>query len=89
MGVSSRLATAVEDTHTCAWFSTQGLQPIVSTSRGSKPGDPLGDVLYAFMSISIMEQCEQELVSEGLCVHLPEVPECHVKAIRSGDRPPL
>ena len=40
----------VAETHSDTYFTTEGIGNAVSTVLGSKPGDPLGDVIYNFIA---------------------------------------
>eukprot|EP00969_Alexandrium_andersonii_P351353 15435234-Alexandrium_andersonii.AAC.1 len=51
----------VQESHSCTWFSVQGLGTITQTEKGSKPGDPLGDLIFHFLVLVILEAAESEL----------------------------
>ena len=51
MGVSHLLAESNMNT----WFSTQGLNDVVSTPVGARPGDPLGGEVFHFLAWDVVQ----------------------------------
>ena len=51
------LAKLGESLHDGPWFSTNGLAPVAVTQQGSRPGDPLGDLVFVFLMVCILVVC--------------------------------
>ena len=62
------------------WFSTQGVSTVVETKVGSRPGDPLGDVVYNFLATKVLQEVEKEAMSMDLVPMLPSVGGDHALA---------
>ena len=72
LGVPGQVIAGVRQSHDCSWFSTQGLGPVVHSRAGSKPGDPLGDIVFNFLGHRVLECAQRELDKAGLLDWLPE-----------------
>ena len=57
--------------HTDTWHSTQGLGAITHTEMGSKPGDPLGDIVFDFLASRVLYEIDREAHEAGLIHDLP------------------
>ena len=67
-GVPPHLAAIAADIHEATWFAVAGAPGIVSTICGSKPGDPLGDLMYNFLMARVIKNLRDELHTAGLVV---------------------
>ena len=65
-GCPPHLALLISESHQDAWFSSEGLEKVCRSKRGSLPGDPLGDVIFNLIMASILRGIRTEMVSEGL-----------------------
>ena len=63
-GVSSHVASVVREIHSDAWHSTQGMPNITTTNLGSKPGDPLGDIIFHFLATRVLGSWRREHVNK-------------------------
>ena len=45
-GTDRHLVELLIECFTCTWLSTEGLPNVAMTQTGTKPGDPLGDILF-------------------------------------------
>ena len=54
------------DTHKGAWFTVRGTDLIGRPARGSRPGDPLADILYNVMLSPILADISLQLEEVGL-----------------------
>ena len=70
-GVSRHLETLLCEAHEGAWNSMDHAAQVIRTYRGTKPGDPLGDILYNFVSSAVLKEAHQVMSEEGLLVRLP------------------
>ena len=53
-GVPEHLPELAADVHTAAWFSIRGTGGVTETILGTKPGDPLGDLLYNLLMLRVL-----------------------------------
>ncbi len=63
------LHSQVAEMHQNTWFSVQGIQPIAQTERGSKPGDPFGDVVFNFLMSRIVKGINTALEQAEIGFH--------------------
>lgn len=64
-GVPRVLQKLVEASHLVTWYSFSGLDTFVATRQGAKPGDPLGDIIFAFLICSILKKVHRYM--SGIC----------------------
>jgi hypothetical protein len=77
-GASDHLNALVADTLERTWFSTVGVeQDIVGTTCGTIPGDPLGDILFAFLGARVKRTLRLELLAADLKIYV------NVKLVRT------
>ena len=62
-GFSPHLALLVADAHASSWFSTEGIDKVCCSSRGSLPGDPLGDVVFNLLMARIIREIRTEITN--------------------------
>lgn len=72
--------------HLDTWFCYGACQQLVSTTRGTRPGDPWGIFARNAFMVEVLIGIEQRLDAEGLLMHVLE-PTCalstNVKALAS------
>ncbi len=83
-GVDEHLQALVADTFSATWFSTEGLDQVVATKRGTRPGDPLADQLFGFVIAKVQHRIHDLLAQEGLLVSLP-LPADNTLTVASGN----
>ncbi|CAE7879821.1 unnamed protein product, partial [Symbiodinium necroappetens] len=75
------LPTACDDEHLCAqiadlfrgsWFRLDGADPLLVTYKGTRPGDPLADLLFGFLFSAYVKSSERALADAGLATHVPQ-----------------
>ena len=73
-GISTSLDATISEAHEDTWFSTQLLPTVAHTYKGTKPGDPLGDIVFNFLAARVLKQLEERLarLGIGLKLQLPE-----------------
>ena len=59
--------------HTDTWFSTQGLDGLEVSMVGAIPGDPLGDIVYAFLASKVHGEVEQRCIKVEVLTLLPSL----------------
>ncbi|CAE7242238.1 unnamed protein product, partial [Symbiodinium necroappetens] len=72
-GVSDHLMAQTADLFRGSWFKLQGETTIWLTRRGTRPGDPLADLLFAFSFTACCRAIDDSLQSAGLQTSMPEV----------------
>ena len=55
-GMDPHLVKVIAEAHQDTWFTTQGLVEAVVTKMGSRPGDPLGDIIYNFLATLVLKE---------------------------------
>ena len=66
-GASEHLQHIVRDTMSCTHFHVQQLQEVCCTTRGTRPGDPLGDLLFNMIMRLIIQDCKQWMLTHADC----------------------
>ena len=79
-GLHPHLQAILQQAHASTWFSTQGVSAVVETKVGSRPGDPVGDVVYNFLATKVLQEVEKEAMSRGVVPMLPSVGGEHTLA---------
>ena len=72
-GASAHLTALVTDLLRGTWFRLDGAAALVLTERGSRPGDPLADLLFAFSFSAYVRSAEAALDTRGLAPIMPSV----------------
>jgi hypothetical protein len=70
-GVPEGLVARLRDVHEQTWLAIERREKPVSTNRGSRPGDPLGDILWNLVQAKLQKEISAELREAGLHVSLP------------------
>ena len=60
------LRQCVADAHQSVWVSTEGLDDILETGRGSLPGDPLGDEIFNHLMALLLREVAESLKRDGV-----------------------
>eukprot|EP00974_Lingulodinium_polyedra_P083758 8108833-Lingulodinium_polyedra.AAC.1 len=61
MDVGKHMREARRQSCTATWMTVQGLWDIGATSKGSKPGDSLGDLLFSLVALRFLQAVECDL----------------------------
>ena len=73
-GATVHLVRMVCEVHDGSWFSVQGTRSVTATCLGSKPGDPLGDIIFNFLAAKCLKCVYCEASDAGLMHSLPAAP---------------
>ena len=73
--VPQEVRRAVGDAHSHTWFSVQGCRPVSEALSGSRPGDPLGDIIFNFVETSIHAEIGEGFADAPFVLVLPPLPE--------------
>ena len=84
-GVPAAWADMVRDWHKLASFSIQGATTVVVPSAGTRPGDPLSDLIFAVAFGRLQADLMQQLAEAGLEVTIPVVDGGIFAATGGGD----
>eukprot|EP00974_Lingulodinium_polyedra_P104537 10120482-Lingulodinium_polyedra.AAC.1 len=71
MAVGKEMRAFVRTTMDQTWFTMAGSEANVATQRGTKAGDPLGDLLFAVAARRVFFEINEELADAGLALDLP------------------
>ncbi|CAE7245588.1 unnamed protein product [Symbiodinium sp. CCMP2592] len=72
-GATAHLTAIVSDMMRGTWFRLDGAAALVLTERGSRPGDPLADLLFAFTFSAYVRSAETALEGRQLSPVVPRV----------------
>ncbi|CAE7403777.1 for [Symbiodinium sp. CCMP2592] len=72
-GATAHLTALVSDMMRGTWFRLDGAAALVLTERGSRPGDPLADLLFAFTFSAYVRSAETALERRQLSPVVPHV----------------
>ena len=72
LGVPPFGARAAADWHRCAAFHVTGSPDMVVTHAGTKPGDPLADLIFCIAFFQCQQELQQALLDGGLLIHLSQ-----------------
>ena len=70
-GVGRHMQAQLADLLRGTWFRLDGCSTLVLTTRGSRPGDPLADILFAFSFAAYLRAAEKALEENDLASALP------------------
>ena len=65
IGTGTRHRAILDELLTSTWFTLAGDTQIVRTQAGSRPGDNLADIIFAFVYSRLLEQFQSGLATEG------------------------
>jgi len=81
-GVPLVLCKLIQAAHATTWYSFEGLSTVVLTEQGTKPGDPLGDIIFAFLICKVLKYAKYKFSSAGyLCNHITTKPSRSVLGV--------
>lgn len=65
-GVPSVLAKLIHSAHIVSWSSWDGLNSFLVAQQGAKAGDPLGDILFAFLICKVLRKTREVLEDNNI-----------------------
>ena len=65
-GASVHLVKMISEVHDGSWHTFQGTSTVTATCFGSKPGDPLGDIVFNFLAARVLNCVYRHAVEAGL-----------------------
>ena len=74
-GMSATVAHSVREAHESSWFVVQGSSQVTLTRVGSKPGDPLGDLVFNWMMLKVRSAIDADLARQDLVERMPTLPD--------------
>ena len=73
-GAGPHLVRIIQDLFTGTWFRLQGEAALTMTAKGTRPGDPAADILFAFTLSAFVRSTDLLLASKGLVSQQLEPP---------------
>ena len=70
-GANDHLINVVSDLCRGTWFRLDRLSTLTFTRRGSRPGDPLADILFSFTLSAYVQSCDHAIVAAAVETSLP------------------
>ena len=74
-GVGRHLRLAVMTAYTQTWFTVQGCDDPCVSRRGTKAGDPLGDITFTLVVTRVLNEYAQRARAHGISVKLRRSPQ--------------
>ena len=71
MSVHDHVAILAHESHEGTWYTTEGLPHPTATHIGSKPGDPLGDIIFNMTEAVVLTAIDREMLACSIGVELP------------------
>ena len=65
-GVSQHVVGIIAEGLTGTWFGTEGLREVAATGRGTRPGDPFGDLVFNFVAEEIFTGVCDRMEADGM-----------------------
>ena len=87
-GVSPHIEKLVHDTMTSTFFTVEGISTPVATHKGTRPGDPIGDLLFNLTMSRLLAEMKQLVLDDQVAdwfgdpspcadfLHPPPLPHC-------------
>jgi len=70
-GVPRHVRQVISEGLTGTWFGTDGLRQVAATRRGTRPGDPYGDVVFNFVEDEVLIAVGTRLAEAGIVRRSP------------------
>ena len=61
----------LQEAHSATWFSVEGMGPVLAYDRGTRAGNPLGDLLFGVTMHKILRRLHDELKANDLLYAVP------------------
>ena len=89
MDVPAVLSRSVAEAHAHTWFSTQGLGAVAQPRAGSRPGDPLGDVIFNILECHVHSRIEAVVKDHPAILVLPPLVPNRIPPFLDNDPAPV
>ena len=70
-GLPLHLQQLLAEMHSSSWFNVNLSRKHAKTERGTKPGDPLADIIFNFVMAKVLKMVRQLFADNDLSVLLP------------------
>ena len=77
-GVPEHLCSLLAALHSNTWFMYKNSPYLTATRKGSRPGDPLADLVFNFLFLQVLKDVHSALKVEGLVASLPFATDRHL-----------
>lgn len=82
--VRAHLLAAVAEAHMQTYYLTTGAPQPAETHRGSRAGDPFGDIVFLFVCTERLRVVQDTLIALGLFIEFPRVDGLHSTVAPTG-----
>jgi len=65
----------LKDSYNNTWISVQGMEPILSTSKGSRPGTPLADLSFNILMTKVLNIIESRMQQHDIHIQITYSPD--------------
>ena len=72
--VPALLQDLIRELHARSWVSSKGCERVIQLGQGTKPGDPLGDIIFLFAMRSALQRIRDDRRSRGRVWSVPIYP---------------
>jgi len=72
--IDPHLRAILTEAHTLTWFVVEGAEKIAVPSKGTGPGRPLADFIFAICYNSVLVRVKEKMSREGLTTHVSAIP---------------
>ena len=72
--IDPHLRAILTEAHTLTWFVVEGADQIAVPSKGTGPGRPLADFVFALCYNSVLVRVKERMSTKGLTTHVTAVP---------------
>ena len=69
--MSAHLQMVIDELHCNTWHTIQGVPDITQDHFGSKPGDPLGSIVFNYLEAAVLGKCEERARECGVIPKMP------------------
>merc|ERR1712026_550839 len=69
--MSQHLRALVGEVHASTWHTAQGSHAVTIDNFGTKPGDPLGSIVFNFLEQKVLARVQQRVEQAGVVLVLP------------------
>ena len=71
MEVGMHMRQVLRQTCQATWMTVQGVEDVRATTKGTEPGDPLGDLLFTLVAARFLNMASEMIENDGLAALIP------------------
>jgi len=65
------LRRLLRDAHSATWYVMEGSETVTQTNTGTRPGNPLADIVFNLLFAEILQRLKEEMHKHGLRTVIP------------------